>query len=391
MSGISDGMRFALDYPLLTSQPIRRLECFRGWYLDEAGMPANEFEVSLDGKPLYLLPKEFRYDLPAVFPQFPRAAEAGFSGDVVIPDIYTEENTVTLELAALLRNGKREVLVQHRFSIGESAQKIFTRPRSYSLADLIEDPETGESGAALASRMQYPLDRRRRIVAGVPHFHDSDILPIIRLTWDGETHPYGSRALQLIDSLPVGAIFLDLGSGIKSPAEIRENGVCLDTVHFPTVDIVNSCGNLPFKSHSFDLVISQAVFEHLPDPFHMAAEILRILKPNGLVLIDTAFMQPQHADPNHYFNMTIDGLKQVLKHFEIVDVGIQPYQLPSYGLRMQLETILPHLADGVWKARFLSLLADLKASGNDLDRDLGPIGQQIIAAGVFAIARRPIS
>jgi hypothetical protein len=121
----------------------------------------------------------------------------------------------------------------------------------------------------------------------------------------------------------------------------------------------------------------------------MKREILRLLKPGGLVLIDTAFMQPLHGDPSHFFNMTSAGLRMVMDGFDVLEHGVLPHQLPSFGLRMQMEAVLPFMRHGAWQARLASLVSDLKESGDELDRDLGVLGQEILSAGVFLLGRKP--
>ena len=132
------------------------------------------------------------------------------------------------------------------------------------------------------------------------------------------------------------------------------------------------------------------MFEHLPNPFQSANEIFRVLKPGGKVLIDTGFMVPFHADPDHYFNMTIEGLRKVMERFEIIQLFVQPYMMPSDGLVLQIDTVLPLMRAGVWRERLQTLLDDLRREGRELDRDLGLLGQRMIAAGVSVIARKPV-
>lgn len=47
-------------------------------------------------------------------------------------------------------------------------------------------------------------------------------------------------------------------------------------------------------------------------------------------MIDTAFIPPYARHPNHYFNMTQAGLREVMQAFQIQDIGVRPYQNPSY-------------------------------------------------------------
>ena len=99
-------------------------------------------------------------------------------------------------------------------------------------------------------------------------------------------------------------------------------------------------------------MISDSVFEHLKDPFKTIDELKRVIKPGGEIYIETAFLQPIHAYPNHYYNMTKHGLENLCACFEKVESGIQPHQYPSFTLTRILRTWLEKL-DGAGKDDFL--------------------------------------
>ena len=120
----------------------------------------------------------------------------------------------------------------------------------------------------------------------------------------------------------------------------------------------------------------------------MAGEIRRVLKPGGTVWIETAFMQPMHADPGHYFNMTIQGLLRTFAAFEIDERGVLPHHLPSQSLRMQFDHVLPYMRDSPWKRTLEEWLARLRSDGAGLDEALGPIGRRTLSAGVFIRGRK---
>jgi len=44
-------------------------------------------------------------------------------------------------------------------------------------------------------------------------------------------------------------------------------------------------GDMTFQDEQFDVVYSQAVFEHLPDPKGVISEVCRVLKPGGIMLV----------------------------------------------------------------------------------------------------------
>ena len=66
---------------------------------------------------------------------------------------------------------------------------------------------------------------------------------------------------------------------------------------------------LQFEDESFDAVISDQVLEHVEgDPQHAINETLRVLKPGGLLMHATCFINPIHGAPSDYWRFTPDGL-----------------------------------------------------------------------------------
>lgn len=61
--------------------------------------------------------------------------------------------------------------------------------------------------------------------------------------------------------------------------------------------------------NQFDAVISCSTFEHIQYPWVAAVEICRVLKPGGVVFVQTHQTYPIHAYPNDYWRFTEDGLK----------------------------------------------------------------------------------
>ena len=66
---------------------------------------------------------------------------------------------------------------------------------------------------------------------------------------------------------------------------------------------------LPFAAQTFDTILCNAVLEHVPQPFAAVAELDRVLKPGGTMLLCVPFMQPFHASPTDYFRYTAAGLR----------------------------------------------------------------------------------
>lgn len=82
--------------------------------------------------------------------------------------------------------------------------------------------------------------------------------------------------------------------------------------------------DLPFLSGSFDLVMSRLAFHHFSAPVKTFEEMVRVLKPNGrLVMIDMeATPEPDRAprdaiekmrDPSHVSNLTKDDMEMLFE------------------------------------------------------------------------------
>lgn len=125
--------------------------------------------------------------------------------------------------------------------------------------------------------------------------------------------------------------FIDVGAGFR-PVDY-ENVVNLEIVRYPTTDVLGVAEALPFESNVFDYVHSNAVLEHVRDPFKCANEMVRVLKPGGVLWIAVPFLQPYHGYPHHYYNMTHSGLKNLFaEKCEIIEQSVPNYYHPLYAL-----------------------------------------------------------
>jgi SAM-dependent methyltransferase len=88
--------------------------------------------------------------------------------------------------------------------------------------------------------------------------------------------------------------------------------------------------DLPFKDGSFDAVVAQAVFEHVPDPVRVVSEVRRVLKAGGYIYADTPFLQPAHSTPYDFHRFTFVGYRQLFAGFD--RVTLQPMGGPGHAL-----------------------------------------------------------
>lgn len=155
---------------------------------------------------------------------------------------------------------------------------------------------------------------------------------------------YPGSVLQALEEvLDRGGVALDLGSGRRlfGVAGLVQVEICT----YPFTDLVNQTEELPFIDSGFDLVFCLAVTEHVERPWILAQEIQRITKPGGKVIVDSAFLQPLHGYPSHYYNMTHLALRKLFSDVEIESLQPALYQHPWFSLSWILDRVLVDLPD----------------------------------------------
>ncbi len=115
-------------------------------------------------------------------------------------------------------------------------------------------------------------------------------------------------------------VVLDIGSG---PERLGKEFINVDVFPFPEVNIVANATELPFKDNSVDAAVSESMFEHVPDAYIVAKEMVRIIKPGGYIYVSAPFIHPYHASPDDFNRWTISGLKHLFPELEIVKSGVR--------------------------------------------------------------------
>lgn len=168
--------------------------------------------------------------------------------------------------------------------------------------------------AVLHLQKQVDLDARfKSIRFGVPE-----------LTYDGPRPPRECRdVLSVLDksgSATPRNLALDIGCGDGGTAAPLESlGFEWVGIDFPGEGptLFADAHALPFRNGSFDLVFSLVMLEHVQNPFIVAAEAARVLKPGGLCVGVVAFGEPFH---DSFLHASAWGIVSILSS---ADLGVE--------------------------------------------------------------------
>tara|TARA_S200000501_G_scaffold291189_1_gene276361 strand:+ start:96 stop:782 length:687 start_codon:yes stop_codon:yes gene_type:complete len=113
------------------------------------------------------------------------------------------------------------------------------------------------------------------------------------------------------------------------------NLINLDLYPGSNVDVVCDACNMPFDNETFDLVVCQALLEHVENPLKIIEEIHRVLKKGGNIYCTVPFLQGYHADPKDFQRFTLNGMEHLLNNFIIVQKGISsgPFSAIAWIIR----------------------------------------------------------
>jgi SAM-dependent methyltransferase len=98
----------------------------------------------------------------------------------------------------------------------------------------------------------------------------------------------------------------------------------IDVESYPEVDLeVSPQGDWPIESESFDVVLSFQVLEHVVETEVYLAELCRVLRPGGMLILSVPFLYHVHGKPDCR-RWTEEGIRKLLEaYFEIVEVELE--------------------------------------------------------------------
>lgn len=107
------------------------------------------------------------------------------------------------------------------------------------------------------------------------------------------------------------------------------------------IDIVCDIKNMPVPDASFDVVLCSEVLEHVFEPEMAIAEMSRVLKPGGIMLLTAPFCSLTHFAPYHYATgFNVYWYRKVLENNGCKIVSEQPIGNFYDYLRQEIGRIL---------------------------------------------------
>lgn len=147
---------------------------------------------------------------------------------------------------------------------------------------------------------------------------------------------------------------LDVGGRIQ-PYRPLLNGrlhtyLAVDMRASPLVQVIARAEQLPLRSDQFDLVICTQVLEYVPESRIAIAEIYRVLKPGGALLLSVPSIFPSDSEQD-LWRFTPSSMQLLLNRFR--DVAIEPEGSSIHGLFRTIALWIAYFARPALLARVL--------------------------------------
>ena len=134
-----------------------------------------------------------------------------------------------------------------------------------------------------------------------------------------------------------GALLADIGCG-EQPlrALITElgghyTGIDVQQNQQGNVEVVADITDIPLPGESFDLILCTEVLEHVPDTYEAFAELVRLCKKGGAVIVTTPFSYPLHEEPYDFVRLTPHQIRECGRRY-----GLKVAHLETSGNELEV-------------------------------------------------------
>ena len=120
---------------------------------------------------------------------------------------------------------------------------------------------------------------------------------------------------------------------------------------YSKLDALGDLAALPFADRTFEAVVSVVTLEHVRHPQQVVAEMARVLRPGGRMLLIVPHQWEEHQQPHDYFRYTRYGVRFLVESAGLSVVSIDPvggiFRLLSRRL-LGATSVLPFPLDAVF-------------------------------------------
>ena len=180
-----------------------------------------------------------------------------------------------------------------------------------------------------------------------PDFPDENFLNHLKVYQFAEQFVKGKTVLDVGCGTGYGSYYLRThGAQSVFGIDYSEEAVAYAVGHYPEVTFQQmDAQRISYPNKSFDVVISSENLEHLPDPAENIAEIHRVMKERGLLVLGTPnkeIASPDSEKSSNHFHIrefSFDELDSLIrKHFRSVHIFENMLESPSpMGRKMKEE------------------------------------------------------
>jgi SAM-dependent methyltransferase len=143
-----------------------------------------------------------------------------------------------------------------------------------------------------------------------------------------------------------------IGAGIETIIKNFPDGIIsFDVYNSNNIDFIADAHSIPLIDESIDLVIVQAVLEHVLSPMAVVNECHRVLKNGGYVYSETPFLQHVHEGKYDFTRFTVLGHRLLFKSFNEIKSGYVG------GLGQSLLWAIEYFVAGVFRSRIAGKIA----------------------------------
>ena len=188
------------------------------------------------------------------------------------------------------------------------------------------------------------------------------IRSISALIFKGKNSVSESNINFLISNLKFNCKVLVIGGGnigygmsrfYKECKKIKNEFHSIDVYFSENITAIADANFLPFPEMYFDIVIVQAVIEHVIDPNKVVSEIFRVMRNGGLVYSETPFIQSVHEGAYDFTRFTHSGHRWLFRDFLEIKSGF------TQGAFSSLLFIASHSIGGLFRSKSLGILIRL--------------------------------